>query len=83
MPAIHSYSGDKVYFVTGGEYTDTSFDTLASKPEVYGPFDNYEKAREVWWQGTCKQVDNCHHRLIIKTLKVNKEASRARLQVTL
>jgi hypothetical protein len=37
------------FWVIGGEYTDTHFERLVEGTgQVYGPFDSYDKAKEVW-----------------------------------
>lgn len=54
-----------MYKIVGGEFTSTSFKTLASLPEVYGPYDTKEEAI-VHWQGyAMSKVDNCLHRLFV------------------
>lgn len=36
---------DQMYFVVGGEYTNTTFTKFVEgKREVYGPFDSYDAA---------------------------------------
>lgn len=53
------------YYVNGGVYTDTSFTTLESAEEVYGPFPTYEEALSVWAGMARAQIDNCSHRLTV------------------
>ena len=37
------------FWVIGGEYTDCAFDRIVDGTRrVYGPYDTYPKAREVW-----------------------------------
>ncbi len=37
-----------MYYVIGGEYTDTDFKVFVdSKGEEYGPFDTYQEAEEI------------------------------------
>jgi hypothetical protein len=56
-----------MYYVTGGEYVDTLFQTLMTGTnETYGPYDHYGTAFKVWRSRTQANVDNCHHRLFIK-----------------
>lgn len=51
----------KRYWVTGGNYTDTSFSTLApgEKEQRFGPFDSYEAAQKVWQGLAWQTVDDC------------------------
>ncbi len=53
-----------VYTVTGGVFTNTNFDEIISA-EVYGPFDEYREAFDVWQSNSRKNIDNCSHRLYI------------------
>lgn len=48
------------YWVIGGEYTDVSFSKLQADAtlESYGPFANYESARQEWLGRTMKTIDN-------------------------
>ncbi|MGB8839479.1 MAG: DUF4170 domain-containing protein [Aliidongia sp.] len=52
------------YWVVGGEYTDTQFETLVPGRalERLGPFASYEAAREVWASRAWATVDDCHTR---------------------
>jgi hypothetical protein len=52
------------YWVVGGEYTDTSFRTIASgkKEERLGPFSTYEDAHKVWAARAWATVDDAHAR---------------------
>jgi hypothetical protein len=52
------------YWVLGGEYIDTRFETLAPGRalERFGPFDSYEAAHEVWASRAWATVDDCHTR---------------------
>lgn len=50
---------EKKYFVTGGEYADTTFSVIAPGRELenYGPFPE-KQAHDVWRALTSKTVDN-------------------------
>ncbi len=52
-------SAAKTWFVAGGEYTDTYFETLAPKAtlQVYGPFSRQE-AMDYWRTMTGKTIDS-------------------------
>lgn len=52
------------YWVVGGEYTDTSFETLmpGQTLEQYGPFATYKEAHQVWSSRAWATVDDCHSR---------------------
>lgn len=56
------------YWVVGGEYTDTSFSTLApGKKEVrLGPFDNYDEAKAVWRAKAMETIDEAYARFQIE-----------------
>lgn len=57
-----------MFIVRGGVFADTTFTKLGEgeKEERYGPFETYEKAREVWKARSSWKVDICEHRLFIK-----------------
>ena len=61
------------YWVIGGEYTDTSFSTIAGgAPERrHGPFATYEAAKAEWARLAWENVDDAHSRFRI----VEEEAS--------
>ena len=48
------------FYVTGGEYADSSFTKLVAgaRLETYGPFDDYETARKEWRGRTMATIDN-------------------------
>jgi hypothetical protein len=48
------------YWVVGGEYTDTTFRTLApgAREERLGPYDDYRTAFEVWSARARATVDD-------------------------
>jgi hypothetical protein len=56
-----------MFWVCGGEWADTKFESLipGSKVELYGPFETKEAAYDEWRAKTWINVDNCHHRLKI------------------
>ncbi|MGE5147984.1 MAG: DUF4170 domain-containing protein [Candidatus Eiseniibacteriota bacterium] len=53
--------GATQYWVVGGEYTDTSFRTIAmgGAERRVGPFPSYEEARKQWAALSMAGVDNC------------------------
>lgn len=56
-----------MFYVIGGEYTDTDFETfIDGKGEEYGPFKTYQKAKEIWAKWAWQTVDNCHCRYTIE-----------------
>jgi hypothetical protein len=52
------------YWVVGGEYSDTRFETLMPGRvlESHGPFASYRQAHEVWAARAWATVDDCHSR---------------------
>lgn len=59
----------KQYIVTGGVFTDTSFENvLVHTIERYGPFQTYDEALTVWSGKARAQIDICCHRLFIQEL---------------
>jgi len=48
------------YWVVGGEYTDTTFATLApgKREERIGPFDDYDEAYKIWFARARATVDD-------------------------
>lgn len=52
------------WYVAGGEYSDTSFQRIASghQLEVYGPYGDRAQALAVWRAITAKTVDDALHR---------------------
>ena len=52
------------YWVVGGEYTDTHFDTFVpgKGEERYGPFMDYQAALKEWQGRSFNQVDDCNVR---------------------
>lgn len=66
-----------MFYVTGGEYTDTSFKTLiAGTEEEYGPFASEDEALRVWKTQAMAKIDNCHHRLTV----VRRDGARVAAQ---
>jgi|HubBroStandDraft_1064217.scaffolds.fasta_scaffold00074_13 hypothetical protein len=53
-----------VYWVVGGEYTDTRFETIVPGQalEQHGPFALYQEAHQVWAARAWATVDDCHKR---------------------
>jgi len=58
----------KKFYVIGGEFTNTTFTKLFGKREVYGPFDTYKEAKEVWQKHSWLHVDQCNYRYTIEEL---------------
>jgi exonuclease III len=54
-----------MYYVIGGVFTDTTFRTLESDKEQYGPFKTYDEAYTKWKSATGWKIDICCHRLFI------------------
>lgn len=55
-----------MYKVTGGVFTDTTFEQMIDgTKETYGPFETYEEAYNIWKSKMFQNVDNALHRLII------------------
>lgn len=52
------------YWVVGGEYTDTRFETIAPGRtlERHGPFATYKQAYQAWARRAWATVDDCHCR---------------------
>lgn len=49
------------YWVVGGDYVDTSFETIrpGKTLERHGPFASYKQAHEVWAARAWATVDDC------------------------
>lgn len=58
------------YWVVGGEYADTGFETLADgkEEERYGPFNTYKEAQALWQQLSWRHIDDAHVRYRIDHL---------------
>jgi len=58
----------ETYFVVGGLYTDTKFDTIADGKKLtsLGPFDNYEQAQAVWRAKAMETVDEVYAKFSIE-----------------
>lgn len=61
----------KRFWVKGGNYTDTSFTTLApgEKEQQFGPFDSYESAQKVWQGLAWQTVDDCQSYFTIESVE--------------
>ncbi len=48
------------YWITGGEYTDSSFKSLApgAREERHGPFQSYDEAYKVWQARARATIDD-------------------------
>ena len=55
------------FWVIGGEYIDTGFDTIApgKSLERLGPFESYELAHDVWAARAWATIDDCNSRFQI------------------
>ena len=49
-----------LFYVIGGEYTDTTFSSFVDEEERYGPFDTWPEARAKWNEKSWQNVDSCH-----------------------
>lgn len=57
------------FWVIGGTYTDTHFqEALGPGEEWYGPFDNYDAAKEEWAKHAWHTVDEAHTRYRIERI---------------
>lgn len=55
-----------MYYVVGGRFTDTHFDTLIDNTgERYGPFRSYEQAFEEWRARMFAKIDDSYFRLFV------------------
>lgn len=56
-----------MYWVTGGTYTGTDFQTIADGNEVqrYGPFIKYSEAEDMWRLQSMQHIDECYTRFEI------------------
>ncbi len=57
-----TYLGLQMWYVSGGEYTDTTFSIFKDEKERYGPFVEWEEAMDVWRAKSWANVDSCHTR---------------------
>ena len=48
------------YYVVGGEYENTTFNTLVEKRQFYGPFYSWKDAYDEWKRLSMLRVDNCN-----------------------
>ena len=55
------------YYVIGGEYTDTTFETPAKPLEELGPFNTIDEARNVWKDKSMSNIDNALVRYLLVT----------------
>ena len=56
----------KQYWVVGGEYTDTRFETLIAGSEcLVGPFESRASALRKWREMATETRSNCHARYTI------------------
>ena len=57
---------NKQFWVVGGEYTDTAFQTLVSGSEyLVGPFDNRDSAMRKWQEVAARTRSTCLARFTI------------------
>ena len=58
----------ETYFVVGGLFTDTTFETIADgkKETRLGPFDNYEQAQAVWRAKAMETIDEAYAKFSIE-----------------
>ncbi|MGF1610218.1 MAG: DUF4170 domain-containing protein [Kiloniellales bacterium] len=61
--------GTAQFWVVGGNYTDTHFqEALAPGEQWFGPFDDYESAKEEWAKHAWRTVDDCTTRYRIERI---------------
>ncbi len=61
-----------LFWVVGGVYTDTHFqETVGSNEEWFGPFRDYEAAKEEWAKHAWQTVDHCTMRYRIECIDPN------------
>ena len=55
------------YWVVGGHYKNTKFDTFRDGYEIekYGPFNTYKLAKEDWDARSWANVDDCYVRYTV------------------
>ncbi|HWK46472.1 MAG TPA: DUF4170 domain-containing protein [Stellaceae bacterium] len=55
------------FWVIGGEYNDTRFDTIAPGKalEKHGPYETYEVAHDIWAARAWATIDDCNSRFQI------------------
>lgn len=57
------------FWVIGGTYTDTHFqEALSPGEEWFGPFDDYDAAKEEWAKRAWQTVDEAHTRYRIERI---------------
>ena len=57
------------YYVVGGEYRDTCFrEPVGGNEEWFGPFTDYEAAKEEWAKHAWQSVDHCTTRYRIECI---------------
>jgi len=57
------------FWVVGGEYADTSFREFVGDREAwFGPFADYESARQEWAKHAWLSVDHCNTRYRIECI---------------
>jgi len=55
------------FWVVGGEYEDTRFrDTVGGGEEWFGPFRDYDAAKQEWAKHAWRSVDHCNVRYRIE-----------------
>lgn len=54
----------RAWFVVGGEYADTGFDSIkgGGEEERYGPFRSYAEAQQEWARLSWQHIDDAHVR---------------------
>ena len=53
------------FWVIGGEFNDTGFTALRSRPDAIGPFGSYEDAFKVWHDRSIETRSEAHTRYTI------------------
>lgn len=57
-----------MWYVTGGEYTDTNFKTLIGEQMRFGAFSTSEEAKKVWRAQSMKFIDFCYYKFRIERI---------------
>ena len=69
----------KQYWVIGGEYASTAFDTFApgKTEERYGPYASFAEAQAQWQRLSWQRVDNCNvrYRIAEETAEPRRRAA--------
>jgi len=62
---IRQASSPRQFWVVGGEFSDTDFNTLAGPAEAHGPFADYDEAFKQWETRSMATKRHAHVRYTI------------------